>query len=187
MHLILGLGNPGPTYKNTRHNVGFMLADRLAETAGKKFKRSVPLSLTCCLDLERVRERIILAKPQTYMNLSGKAVRELLKHYSLNESQLLVVYDDLALPLGVVRIRRSGSSGGHQGIESVIEALSTTKIARLRVGISAGEPPPDYSGYVLDDFKEEERRILDETFARASQAIETILSEGLDRAMSFHN
>ena len=185
MHLIVGLGNPGPAYQSNRHNVGFMLVDRLAKGANVRFERSTTLSLTCCLSL--CDQEVVLAKPQTFMNLSGRAVRELLGHYALETSQLLIVYDDFALQLGTIRIRPVGSSGGHNGMESVIEVMSSADIPRLRIGISQGEPPSDYSSYVLDDFEAKEVEFLEEVLDRCSQAIDTILSDGVERAMSLYN
>ena len=185
MHLIVGLGNPGPAYQDNRHNVGFMLVDRLAEGAKKRFERSTTLSLTCCLNL--CDQEVVLAKPQTFMNLSGRAVRELLGHYALDPSQLLVVYDDFALQLGTIRIRPVGSAGGHNGMESVLEIVSSAEIPRLRIGISQGEPPSDCSSYFLDDFEKKEVEVLEEVLNRCSQAIDTILSDGVERAMSLYN
>ncbi|MFQ5928566.1 MAG: aminoacyl-tRNA hydrolase [Acidobacteriota bacterium] len=185
MYLIAGLGNPGRFYVRTRHNVGFMLVDRIAKEVGKKFKRLGAHSLTC--RVERARQSVILAKPQAFMNLSGPAVRELLDHCPVELSQLLIVYDDLALPLGAIRIRASGSSGGHKGMRSVIEALGTHDVPRLRIGILQGEIPAGYSEFVLHNFTKEESEILEEVFDRAIEAIDTLLSNGLERAMSLYN
>jgi len=185
VHLIVGLGNPGRVYRNNRHNVGFMLIDKLAEGADKRFEQFVDFSLTCRLDL--CGQEVILAKPQTFMNLSGRAVKELLGRYSLKPSQLLIVYDDFVFELGMIRIRPTGSAAGHNGMESVIERVSSEEIPRLRIGISQGQPPLDYAAYVLEDFEEREGEILEEVLESSSQAINTILSDGLERAMSLYN
>ncbi len=185
MYLIAGLGNPGRSYSKNRHNVGFMLVDLMAAEAGKKFKQRGSHSLACTV--ERAGEEVILAKPQTYMNSSGRAVQELLEHYPVDLKQLLIVYDELALPLGTLRIRRAGSSSGQKGMRSIIEALGTQDIPRLRIGILQGEPPDDYSEFVLDVFSEDERKVLEETLACAIKAIDTILSDGIEQAMSIYN
>ena len=185
MYLVAGLGNPGPRYRQNRHNVGFMLVDRIAQQAGQSLDLALPRSVTC--SLQQAGERVILAKPQTFMNLSGEAVLELLRHHPVDLSQLLIVYDDIDLPLGKIRIRPSGSSGGQRGMESIIQALGTQQVPRLRIGISQDHPPEDYSEYVLSDFDKEERVVLDEVFGRAVLAIETTLSAGLEQAMTLYN
>ncbi|MBI4444609.1 MAG: aminoacyl-tRNA hydrolase [Acidobacteria bacterium] len=185
MYLIAGLGNPGPQYRKSRHNIGFMILDRLAEQHGKKFESIFARSLTCML--EQSGEIVVLAKPQTFMNLSGSALQELLKHYPLDLSQMLIVYDDIDLPLGSIRVRRSGSSGGQKGMESIIQSFGT-QIPRLRVGISPGETPlEDYSQFVLSNFTKTERKVVDEMIDLAIEAIRTIIVDGLDRAMSVFN
>ena len=187
VYLVLCLGNPGPTYNKTRHNVGFMVANSLAKETGRTFQDTVRWSVTCCLPMKNSKEHFIIAKPLTYMNLSGRAARELLEHFKLSVSRLVVVYDDLDLPLGVIRIRRSGSSGGHKGMESIIQTLSTQEIKRLRVGISTGEAPSDYSTYVLEEFNNKQLPLLNKTLDRTSQAIHTILADGLEQAMGLYN
>ena len=185
MYLITGLGNPGRSYSKNRHNVGFMLVDLMAAEAGMKFERRGSHSHTC--RVERAGEEVILAKPQTYMNLSGRAVQELLEHYPVDLKELLIVYDELALPLGTLRIRRSGSSSGQKGMQSIIGALGTQDVPRLRIGIEQGEPPDDYSAFVLDNFRKDERKVLEETLDCAIKAIDTILSDGIEQAMSIFN
>jgi PTH1 family peptidyl-tRNA hydrolase len=130
---------------------------------------------------------VILAKPQTYMNLSGRAVQELLEHYPVDMTQLLIVYDELALPLGTLRIRPSGSSSGQKGMRSILEALGTQDVPRLRIGILQGTPPDDYSAFVLDDFRKGERKVLEETLDCAIKAIDTLVSDGIEQAMSIYN
>lgn len=185
MYLIAGLGNPGPLYRKNRHNVGFMLVDRMAEQAGKRFRRVYPGSLTCLV--ERAGRPVLLAKPQGWMNLSGEAIREIVHRHPLELSQVLIVYDEVALPLGKIRLRRSGSAGGQKGMQSILEALSSQDIPRLRIGVGREDVPEDYSGFVLSNFDKEETKILDEVLDRALQAIDTLLSEGLDRAMAMYN
>lgn len=185
MYLITGLGNPGRSYAKSRHNVGFMLVDWMAAEAHKKFERLGQHSLTCCV--KRAGEDVILAKPQTYMNLSGMAVLELLEYHPLELTRLLIVYDDLALPLGTIRIRRSGGSSGQKGMRSIIEALGTQDLPRLRIGILRDEPPADYSHFVLDNFTKKESTVLEKTLDCAMRAVNTILSDGLEQAMSLYN
>ena len=185
MYLIAGLGNPGRSYSKNRHNVGFMLVDLMAAGANKKFEQLGRHSLTCCV--ERTGKEIVLAKPQTFMNLSGTAVRELLEHYSVELTRLLIVYDELDLPLGTLRIRRSGSSSGQKGMRSIIDALGTRDVPRLRIGILQGESPEDYSEFVLDNFRKDEHKVLEETLDSAIQAIDTILTDGIEQAMSIYN
>ena len=186
MHLIVGLGNPGEKYKNNRHNAGFMLVDLLAQRTGARFGRGARKSLACRTSIEG--RPTILAKPQTYMNLSGEAVRELLVHFPSDLSRLLILYDEAALPLGVIRIRRSGSAGGHNGMKSVIQAVGGGDFPRLRLGISPGEGLPDnVKKFVLTDFRKSEREALEEMLERAADAVSTILTEGVDRAMALYN
>lgn len=185
MHLIAGLGNPGPRYRKNRHNVGFMLVDRIAQQAGKSFDPVYSKSLAC--SVERAGDRVILAKPQTFMNRSGEAVVELLRRNPVDPAQVLIVYDEVALPLGKIRIRRCGSSGGQKGMESIIQALGTEDVPRLRIGISPGELPEDYPSYVLSNFEKDEEETLAQVLDRAAQAIDVILTEGLERAMALHN
>ena len=185
MYLIAGLGNPGPSYSQTRHNVGFMLVDRMAGEMGKRFEPLGRVTLHC--RLRRENQDIILAKPQAYMNLSGLSVNELLYYWPVDLSRLLIAYDDFALPLGRIRIRRSGSAGGHKGMGSVIEAVGTQDVPRLRVGILGDKVPADYSEYVLQDFNREEEETLEGLLGHAVDAIDTVLCDGLERAMSLHN
>ncbi|MFQ5739259.1 MAG: aminoacyl-tRNA hydrolase [Acidobacteriota bacterium] len=183
--LIAGLGNPGARYQKTRHNVGFMLVDRLAESAGRRFRQSLKHSLICAT--RRRLETVILAKPLTFMNLSGQAVRELLIHYPVDPGRLLIVYDEVALPLGKIRIRLAGSAGGHKGMESIIGSLGRRDLPRLRIGVSQENPPPDLTDFVLSPFDRDEQALLEQSLVRAQQALDTILVEGFDRAMALYN
>ncbi len=185
MYLLAGLGNPGLRYSNTRHNLGFMLVDRLASESGVRFDPLLPTCQVC--RVKRLDRELMLAKPMTYMNRSGLAVRELLSHYSADPSQLIVAYDDVALPLGDIRLRLKGSSGGQKGMQSIIDAVGSTEIARLRMGIDGERSPVDLTDYVLSEFSRKEGPIVDEVLDRAVPAIDTILTHGFARAMALYN
>lgn len=185
MHLIAGLGNPGQAYRATRHNVGFMVVDRMAASVDGEFS-SHPTRCQVCLWRSGPLEAL-LVKPQTYMNLSGHALAGILRAFPTEFSRVLVVYDEIALPLGRLRLRPKGSSGGQKGMRSVIEALGSEEIPRLRVGISRGELPDDISDYVLSEFASEDREELDGVLDRAAQACRVWMSQGIERAMSQFN
>lgn len=185
MYLVTGLGNPGRFYAKTRHNVGFMLVDWMAKEAGNKFELLGNYALTCTT--ERINKTVILAKPQAYMNSSGFATRQLVDHFGMDLSKTLIVYDDLALPLGTIRIRRSGGSSGQKGMQSIIAAFGTQDVPRLRIGILPDQIPADYSEYVLERFARKERPILEEVLDRSIAAIDTVLSHGIEQAMSLYN
>ncbi len=183
--LIVGLGNPGREYRNNRHNVGFMLLDRLAVKFDARFTRLQSQALvTLCAWEGRT---ITLAKPQTFMNLSGRAIRGLVRFYKLPLEALLVIYDDLDLPLGTIRLRPDGSSAGHRGMESIIEHLGTDRFPRLRLGI--GRPPGrmDAREYVLQDFADEEMPVVSGMLNRAAEATLTWITAGLETAMTRFN
>lgn len=186
MKLVVGLGNPGREYEETRHNAGFLVVDYLACSEGLAFAAS---DFHAALARGRVTgEEVLLAKPQTYMNLSGLAVCALVRWYKLDPSKdLLVVSDDLDLPLGRLRLRARGSHGGHRGLLSIISELGTSDFARLRLGIGRPENGDDAKDKVLGVFSEEEGRILDEVIAAAAAAIRTWLTEGVEAAMNRHN
>ncbi len=183
--LIVGLGNPGPEYEMTRHNAGFMVIDRLAERWGVLVKRTECRSLTGQLSREVLR--IELVKPQTFMNLSGEAVRCLLEKESRNIERLIVIVDDLAIPFGSLRIRPRGSDGGHNGLKSLRSCLKTDEYTRLRIGIMPEHPVSNTSKYVLERFSNAVRDELDEVIEKAADAVEYLISEGIDRAMSRFN
>ncbi len=183
--LIVGLGNPGPEYEMTRHNAGFMVIDRLAERWGVLVKRTECRSLTGQVSREVLR--IELVKPQTFMNLSGEAVRCLLEKESRNIERLIVVVDDLAIPFGNLRIRPRGSDGGHNGLKSLRSCLKTDEYTRLRIGIMPEHPVSNTSKYVLERFSNAVRDELDEVIEKATDAVEYLISEGIDRAMSRFN
>jgi PTH1 family peptidyl-tRNA hydrolase len=182
--LIVGLGNPGRKYAHNRHNVGFQCLDRLAQAHGLSFtqrRAKASLALGNIADV-----RVVLARPLTYMNLSGQAVRPLVSFYKLSLEDILVIHDDLDLPLGTTRLRPEGGSGGHKGMRSIIEALGSQAFPRLRVGI--GRPPGnDAVSYVLSDFTADEQITLESVYERVVAAVELFLREGIEAAMNAYN
>lgn len=185
VYLLVGLGNPGVRYARNRHNIGFRCLQRLAERHGLEFARRQKNARVAQGTV--LGQPVLLALPQTYMNESGRSVGPLVQFYKVPLDHLLVVYDDLDLPLGVLRLRPDGGSGGHRGMQSVIQHLGTNAFPRLRLGI--GRPPggKDPADYVLEDFRPEEEPIVDEMLDRAVAAIECWLTEGLEKAMSLYN
>lgn len=173
--LIVGLGNPGRQYEHTRHNVGFMLADRLAATAGVEFK-SQPKWQSHLAKLPD--DQTLLFKPQTFMNLSGRAVRQILSFHKWTPDRMLVVYDDAALPLGSLRFREKGSAGGHNGIKSIIQHLGTDAFPRLKIGIG-GSDPGAMVGHVLGKFAPDDGPLLENTLATAAEAVQLARSQGI--------
>jgi PTH1 family peptidyl-tRNA hydrolase len=183
--LIVGLGNPGPEYAATPHNLGFWTVDRLAERAGIRVTRP---EAKAYVGLGRVAGvRVALAKPQTFMNASGMAVRELLERYELPPAAMIVVFDDVALPWGMLRIRPRGSAGGHNGVESVISAAGTDGFPRVRIGIAPEHPLDDLADYVLRPMSRSRQQEAAELAESAALAVEVILAEGVERAMSRFN
>lgn len=184
-YLLVGLGNPGREYQTHRHNVGFMVMDRLAAENGLTFSRQRCQALA--IDGSVAGKAVILAKPQTYMNKSGLAVDKLMRFYKISLDRLLVVHDDLDLDFGALRFRAAGSSGGHQGINSIIERLGSREFPRLRLGI--GRPPGqmDPAVFVLKPFSVSQEPVLDLMLAQAVEGIYTFLREGITLAMSRHN
>jgi peptidyl-tRNA hydrolase, PTH1 family len=184
--LIVGLGNPGRKYELTRHNLGFMLIDRLAARSGANAPREDCDSLVQKVVL--ADKPCLLAKPQTYMNLSGQAVSRLIaKHYIDVARDLIVVSDDVALPVGRLRMRARGSAGGHNGLKSIIAQLGSQDFARLRLGIQPETITGDLADFVLARFESAEREIVDSMLERAEEAVIVWLQEGTDRAMAFTN
>ena len=184
-YLVAGLGNPGQAYRHNRHNVGFMAADRLAKRLGVVFSRMESKALLA--KGEHQGKRILIAKPRTYMNLSGQAVGALMRFYRVPFENLLVVYDDVDLPLGTIRMRPGGGSSGHKGMDSIIERLGEENFPRLRLGI--GRPPGrmEAADYVLQDFSTSDYEFLDQILDQAVEAILVFLDEGLDAAMNKYN
>lgn len=183
--LIVGLGNPGRGYRENRHNVGFMLVDRLAAKLDVRFSRLQSKALVASATYNE--RKIVLAKPQTFMNLSGQSVQGLIRFYKLSLTNLLVAHDDLDLPPGTIRIRPDGGAAGQKGMESILERLGTDEFARLRLGI--GRPPGQMEApdYVLQDFSDAEMTAISETLDRAVEAALTFVTEGLDAAMNKFN
>ncbi len=185
--LIVGLGNPGEQYEWTRHNLGFMLVDFLARQSNALVKRAECRALVGRAELEgRVVE---LVKPQTYMNLSGESVACLLrKRPALKPPDgLVVVSDDIALPFGSIRLRRSGSSGGQKGLKNIISALGTDEFPRLRVGIKPEHPVGDTAGFVLERFPKGQRAEVEQILERGAEALRAVIRDGIDKAMSLYN
>ncbi len=183
--LIVGLGNPGREYRETRHNVGFMLIDRICKEYSVSLSRVQSKALVGLGSLEG--QRIVLAKPQTFMNLSGQAVSALVRFYKVPLHQLLIAHDDLDLPFGTLRIRPGGGAGGQKGVASTIQQLGSPDFARLRIGI--GRPPGqmDAAAYVLQKFLNGELSTLDLVLDKAVAAAQTFLRSGLDPAMNQYN
>lgn len=184
MKIIVGLGNPGREYEETRHNIGFVVLNALAESWGWDFRAKFQGDYA---EGRSGGEKVGLLKPATFMNLSGRAVKEIAAFYKVPAKDLLVVHDDLDLPLGKTRLRRQGSHGGHNGIRSIIGELGEDKFWRLKIGI--GRPPQGWktADYVLSSFKEEEATVLDEAIEKALQIIDLWLKGEPDRAMNLYN
>ncbi|MDA8096069.1 MAG: aminoacyl-tRNA hydrolase [Desulforudis sp.] len=182
MRLIIGLGNPGEVYRNTRHNIGFLTVDRLASRLGISVKKRQCFSLTG--DAHVDGNKLILAKPQTFMNLSGRAALALTEYYKVPPEEFLVVCDDMDLPFGRLRLRARGGSGGHRGLNSIIGLLGSSGFPRLRVGIGRG---PEVVSYVLGHFGSDEESLVNEVLDAAADAVLMARSEGLERAMNRYN
>jgi PTH1 family peptidyl-tRNA hydrolase len=187
MYLIVGLGNPGSEYEWTRHNVGFLLVDKLAADAAVTVKRRECRSLSGSGVIEGRRAKLV--KPLTFMNLSGEAVACLTAKDEVAEAgkPLIVISDDLALPFGTIRLRARGSAGGHNGLKSIIAALGTNEFARLRIGIQPEHPVSDAKKFVLNEFASTERRALKEILERSAEAVRSVLRDGIAKAMSLYN
>jgi peptidyl-tRNA hydrolase, PTH1 family len=186
LYLIVGLGNPGPEYAKTRHNAGFIVCDRLAErwraswTRERKFNARVA-------QVRRDERRVLLCQPHTFMNASGEAVQALVSFYQAPMSHMLVLVDDADLPLGQLRLRPGGSSGGHHGLESIEQQLGTRNYPRLRIGIGRQEGAREIIGHVLGRFESTEAALADKLFKVASDQVETWLDAGIQKAMSLFN
>lgn len=186
MWLIVGLGNPGPKYEMTRHNCGFLVIDDLARRGGRDVRTTECQALTGRIEIGG--QPALLVKPQTFMNLSGVSVAGLMtKHGIADPSRVLVISDDLALPFGRIRVRRGGSAGGHNGLKSIIARLGTQDFPRLRMGIAPEHPIADTASFVLAEFPRRDRDELDRMIGTASDAIEDILTNGIDQTMSKYN
>lgn len=186
MYIIAGLGNPGKDYKNTRHNIGFDVIDALAEDnrigmTEKKHKAIIGKGIIA-------GQKVILVKPQTYMNLSGESVRELIDYYKVDETEeLIVISDDISLDVGQLRIRKKGSAGGHNGLKNIIMHLGHDTFQRVKMGV--GEKPKhfDLADYVLGHFSKEERSVMNDSIKDACKAIEMMINDDVDGAMNIYN
>jgi PTH1 family peptidyl-tRNA hydrolase len=184
-YIVVGLGNPGPEYEQTPHNLGFLTADRLAARNGIRISR-----YECRAEVGQGTiggRPVLLAKPLTFMNLSGQSIKGLLAKYELQPGSLVVVYDDLDLDWGALRIRPKGSAGGHHGVEDIIRCLGTQEFARVRLGINPGRPVRDGAKFVLAPLGSGQKKQLDEMLDAASAAIESIIAGGVEKAMAAHN
>ena len=184
--LIVGLGNPGKEYENTRHNVGFRAIEIAAKTAGVKIDR---LKFRALVRQTTVAgQKVLLVEPQTYMNASGAAVSALATFYKVPPERVLVIFDDISLPVGRLRIRRDGSAGGHNGIKSLIPSLGTDKFPRIKIGVGA-KPHPDYdlADWVLSKFSSQEEKALAPALEWAAEAVEAVLKDGIDKASAAYN
>ncbi|MER3428341.1 MAG: aminoacyl-tRNA hydrolase [Pyrinomonas sp.] len=187
LFFIVGLGNPGREYEWTRHNLGFMVVDLLAQQTETPVRRAQCRALTGRTTLEG--RRVELVKPQTYMNLSGEAVACLARKQPEFDPRrdLLVICDDLALPLGTIRLRARGSAGGHNGLKSIIAALGTQDFMRLRIGIKPDHAVTDAAAFVLERFPASARQKVEEVVERSAEAVRAVLRDGLERAMAYYN
>lgn len=183
MKIVIGLGNPGSDYAKNRHNVGFMVIDHLAgrlciEQFKDKFKALIA-------EVRLGSEKVILVKPMTFMNASGEAVLEIVRFYKEDLSDVLVIYDDMDIELGRLRVRQKGSAGGHNGMKSIIYQLQNDKFPRLRVGI--GKPPYDVINYVLGNFTAEEFKVVEEVVEKSADAVEEFINKGIIHTMNIYN
>lgn len=186
MYIIVGLGNPGKEYQNTRHNIGFQVIDAIAEknhitVKEKKHKALIGKGMVA-------GQKAVLVKPQTYMNLSGESVRDVIDFYKVDErTELIVISDDISLDVGQIRIRKKGSAGGHNGLKNIILHLGHDQFQRIKMGV--GEKPQGYdlADYVLGHFAKEEQKVLEDSIERAAKAVELMMTEGADAAMNRYN
>jgi PTH1 family peptidyl-tRNA hydrolase len=190
MKLIIGLGNPGKKYENNRHNVGFMVIDFIAKNLGfsikneKKFQAQIGKG-------QLADQKVILVRPQTFMNLSGQAVVNIAHFYKINSQDIFVIYDDIDLPVGKIRIRKSGSAGGHKGLSSIIQTLKTENIPRFRIGIASkrilNQKGRNAAKFVLEKFNKNEKIIINKIIRKTAEAIELALKQSIEQAMSKYN
>jgi peptidyl-tRNA hydrolase, PTH1 family len=185
MRLVVGLGNPGEEYANTPHNLGFLVVDRLAALHATRVTRRDSRALVGIGEIGG--QQVMLAKPQTFMNLSGASVKPLLEKHELTPQDLVLVYDELDLPWTALRIKPRGSSANHNGVESVIQSLGTKDFARVRLGIHPGHPIRDGADFVLSPFRRRQEKELDELVGYAADAVSSIIAEGVEKAMTKFN
>lgn len=184
MYVIAGLGNPGKKYENTRHNMGFITIDQLAEKHDIKIDK---LKFKALVGEGRIAgQKVLLVKPQTYMNLSGESIRDVMNFYKLEPEKLIVIYDDIDIEAGTLRIRKFGSAGTHNGMKSVVYQLQSDRFPRIRVGIGS-QKKGDLVNFVIGGFSKEEVPVLEEAISHAVLAVECIVEEGIDKAMNQYN
>lgn len=185
-YIVAGLGNPGKKYENTRHNAGFKALDLLAEKYGFEFKKLKFHALVA--DEVIASKRCLIMKPQTMMNLSGEAVLEAAQYYNIADENIIIIYDDVSLDVGKIRVRRKGSAGGHNGIKSIISCLGSEDFPRVKIGVGK-KPSPEYDmvKWVLGDIPQESKKAFDEKLNDAVGATEAILNDGIDKAMNNYN
>jgi PTH1 family peptidyl-tRNA hydrolase len=193
MRLIVGLGNPGEKYRRTRHNAGFMVIDEMAQRLKADVREGDPERVPEKIDdawaikTEIAGERVVLLKPQSFMNRSGPVVESALRHFNVEPDRLVVVSDDVALPLGTLRIRARGSHGGQNGLRSIIDSIGSEEFARLRFGIGSAEPVIDLAGFVLSDFPQGEVLRVQDMVSRAADALFALVEHGVEHAMNTYN
>lgn len=185
LFIIAGLGNPGSRYENTRHNVGFDTVDYLSAKYGIKVSKLKHKALQGEGSIEG--KRVILVKPQTFMNLSGESIREIIEWYKTPVNNLIIVYDDIDLPVGRIRVRPKGSSGSHNGMKSVIYQIQDDSFPRVRIGIDKQPEGWDLADYVLSKFNSDERKLINDSIVNAAEAVTAIVKSGVEAAMSKYN
>ena len=184
--LVVFLGNPGPRYEGTRHNAGFLAADAMAKAKGVAINKLRFRALTASIEVDG--QKVLLMKPQTYMNLSGEAAAQAAKFYKIPPERVIVVSDETALPIGKLRVRAKGSAGGHNGLKSIIACLGSEQFPRIRIGVGA-PPYPDYdmADWVLSTFKNQDAEDMQQAAGRAAEAVECYIRSGPDRTMNLYN
>ncbi|UCC39380.1 MAG: aminoacyl-tRNA hydrolase [Candidatus Aminicenantes bacterium] len=185
MWAVVGLGNPGRSYSETRHNVGFIFIKRVAKGWKVRLRRRIFSSKA--VQVERKGDKVLLSLPQTYMNRSGLAVKQIMEGRGIHPENLIVVFDDLDIPVGDLRIRKEGSAGTHKGMCSIIEELGTHKFPRIRIGIGSSALVDDATEFVLSSFEKAEKLLLEESLRKAQEALEMMLDGEIERAMSIYN
>ena len=184
MYIIVGLGNPGKQYENTRHNMGFLAVDLLAEKYNIEVNK---LKFKALVGEGRIAgQKVLLVKPQTYMNLSGESVRQAIDYYKIEPEELIVIYDDIDIPTGTFRIRKKGSPGTHNGMRNIFQHIQTNDFPRIRVGIGSGKKE-DLINYVTGGIRKDEKSLLDEALIKSAEAAACIIEKGIDKAMNEYN
>lgn len=185
MYIIVGLGNPEPEYSNTRHNMGFDTINKLAKKYNIEFSKTNFKGIYGTGIIEG--EKVILLKPQTYMNLSGESIKEIINFYKLNTDNLIIIYDDIDIEPGIIKLRKTGGPGTHNGMKSVIKEIGTEKFSRVRIGIGKPEHKGDLINYVIGKISEEDKKILEKSTDVAKDAVIEIIKNGMDKAMNLFN